>query len=172
MMNQNNLCRLCKGTLEKSFKKQILNAYDIQYYSCNSCNSLQTELPYWLAEAYRPENECFDTGQVIRGIHNVAILNALVSHLKLQKNLIVDYGCGSGLAVRLMRDLGLNAFGYDSYSTPRLAVGFHVNTTKNAEVINLCEVAEHFDEPITYFDEIFSSQPKLLLMLLIWDCRI
>lgn len=125
---------------------------------------MQTESPYWLDEAYKPENERFDTGQVIRSIHNAAILNVLLEHLQLQKNLIIDCGCGSGLTVRLMQDVGLNAYGYDSYSIPRLAIGFHINTTSNAEVINLCEVAEHFDNPLKYFDETFSSNPKLLLM--------
>jgi len=164
MADRIDKCRLCNGTLTKAFEKRILNAHDIQYFECDSCGSLQTESPYWLDEAYKPENERFDTGQVIRSIHNAAILNVLLEHLQLQKSLIIDYGCGSGLTVRLMRDVGLNAYGYDSYSIPRLAIGFHINTTSNAEVINLCEVAEHFDNPLKYFDEIFSSNPKLLLM--------
>lgn len=164
MINQKDMCRLCNGKIAKIFRKKILNIHDIQYYLCDSCGSLQTESPYWLDEAYQPANERFDTGQAIRSIHNASILNALLDHLQLKKAFIVDYGCGSGLTVRLMRDLGLNAYGYDSYSIPRLAAGFHTDTTLNAEVINLCEVAEHFDKPIQYFDQIFSSNPKLLLM--------
>lgn len=163
-LNTKTNCRLCDGITTKEFDKKILDQYIVQYYRCESCNSLQTELPYWLEEAYKPENERFDTGQVIRSIHNASILNALLNHLQLQSSLIIDYGCGSGLTVRLLRDLGLNAYGYDAYSIPRLAAGFHINELSSADVINLCEVAEHFDEPLKYFDSIFTSNTKLVLM--------
>lgn len=157
-------CRLCDGASLLSFRQKILGKYDISYYLCGECGSLQTEDPYWLAEAYDPINERFDTGQLIRSIHNAAFLNTLISYLQLDNQLVVDYGCGSGLLTRLLRDVGLDAWGFDSYSAPRLALGFQKKSLHDARIINLCEVAEHFDNPAKSFDELFANSPELLVV--------
>lgn len=162
-MSNENQCRLCEGVINLSFKKKILSKYEIGYYQCMGCGSLQTESPYWLDEAYNPLNEKFDTGQLVRSLNNAAFLATILLHLNLEGEKLVDYGCGSGLLVRLMRDVGFNAWGYDTYSLPRLAIGFHVDSLKGASVINLSEVIEHFDEPAKYFDQIFSNQPELVI---------
>ena len=147
-----------------SFEKKILSKYQISYYLCGKCGALQTEAPYWLDEAYDPLNERFDTGQLVRSLNNAAFLNALLPRLDLPKGRIIDYGCGSGLLTRLLRDVGMDVWGFDTYSKPRLAIGFHTTTLEGAKVINLCEVAEHFDDPARYFDEIFSSGIDILVM--------
>lgn len=163
-MIENIQCRLCKGRSKFSFSKQILSKYRVGYYLCEDCGSLQTEEPYWLLEAYDPVNEKFDTGQLVRVFHNAVFLKALLTHLNLLDCRLVDYGCGSGLLTRFMRDVGIDAWGFDSYSMPRLSMGFHTDTLEGAAVINLCEVAEHFDHPLKYFDEIFSHKPDLMVM--------
>lgn len=156
-------CRLCGDSALFVFEKEILSRHKVKYYVCQSCGSLQTETPYWLGEAYAPLNEQFDTGQVIRSLDNAAFLYAVLTYLGLNNCYLVDYGCGSGLLVRLMRDVGFNAKGFDCYSLPRLSIGFHTKSLEGANVINLCEVAEHFDEPAKYFDQIFSSNPDLVI---------
>ncbi|MBU3610056.1 methyltransferase domain-containing protein [Polynucleobacter wuianus] len=157
-------CRLCGGSAQSSFEQKILNKYQISYYLCDECGSLQTEKPFWLHEAYDPFNERFDTGQLIRSINNAAFLSAIVSYLQLENELLVDYGCGSGLLTRLLRDIGLNAWGFDSYSAPRLALGFQKASLDGAGIINLCEVAEHFENPAQSFDELFANKPELLIV--------
>ena len=157
-------CRLCGSPSKLSFNKKILSKYEIGYYLCENCGSLQTEEPYWLDEAYNPLNERFDTGQLVRIFYNAVFLKAILTHLNLLNCRLIDYGCGSGLLTRFMRDIGVDAWGFDSYSAPRLSIGFHTSTLEGATVINLCEVAEHFDSPIKYFDQIFSCNPDLLIM--------
>jgi hypothetical protein len=157
-------CRLCARRSDYVFTKRLLDRYSVAYYRCTGCNSIQTEVPHWLADAYRPENERFDTGQVIRCLHNAAFLFALTRFLGIDRSTIVDYGCGSGLLVRLLRDSGLDAFGLDQYAEPRLAVGFMRTSLSGASVINLCEVAEHFDQPAKSFAEIFAPHPQLVVM--------
>lgn len=163
-MIENIQCRLCGGSSKFSFSKEILSKYRVGYYLCEDCGSLQTEEPYWLDEAYNPINEKFDTGQLVRVFHNSVFLKALLTHLNLLDCRLVDYGCGSGLLTRFMRDIGIDAWGFDSYSMPRLSMGFHTDTLEGATVINLCEVAEHFERPLEYFDKIFSQKPDLLVM--------
>ena len=45
-------CRLCSSETAFQFRKTILQKYDIAYYECAGCGSLQTEVPYWLDEAW------------------------------------------------------------------------------------------------------------------------
>jgi hypothetical protein len=157
-------CRLCGATSTFAFKKKILSRYEVGYYRCNSCESLQTEDPYWLEEAYNPLNEQFDTGQLMRCINNAAFINVVLSALNLDRERILDYGCGSGLLVRLLRDIGLDAWGHDGYSLPRLAMGFHTLSLTGHKIINLSEVVEHFDQPRKYFDEIFGHHPEIVII--------
>ncbi|WP_114639494.1 methyltransferase domain-containing protein [Polynucleobacter necessarius] len=126
-----------RGPATFCFEKLVLKKYLVSYYRCESCDSLQTENPYWLAEAYDPLNERFDTGQLIRSINNAAFINALLKTLDLNKQAVLDYGCGSGLFVRLLRDIGVDAWGYDAYGAPRLSVGFQTDSLKDAKIINL-----------------------------------
>lgn len=157
-------CRLCGNVAQFSFQKRILSKYDINYFHCQTCGALQTEEPYWLEESYKPINEQLDTGQFIRCLHNAAFLYALTSQLNLSNSRLVDYGCGSGLTARMLRDVGINAYGYDSYSTPRLLMGFQTGNLEGATVINLCEVAEHFPNPKSSFEHIFSCNPSVVVM--------
>jgi hypothetical protein len=157
-------CRLCGSLAQFSFQKRILSKHDIKYFHCQSCGALQTEEPYWLEEAYQPINEQLDTGQFIRSLHNAAFLDAITSQLNLSNEPLVDYGCGSGLTARILRDVGINAYGYDTFSTPRLLMGFQTETIDGASIINLCEVAEHFPHPKSSFEHIFSCNPKIVVV--------
>ncbi|QWD75843.1 methyltransferase domain-containing protein [Polynucleobacter sp. MWH-UH24A] len=157
-------CRLCGNIAKFSFQKRILSKYDVEYFHCQTCAALQTENPYWLEEAYQPINEQLDTGQFIRCLHNAAFLDALTSQLNLSIETLIDYGCGSGLTARILRDIGINAYGYDTYSTPRLLMGFQKENLEGAAIINLCEVAEHFPNPKSSFDNIFSCNPKIVVV--------
>jgi SAM-dependent methyltransferase len=159
-----NSCRLCGDVLTPVFRKLLLGQHDVQFFQCGSCQAMQTEKPYWLDEAYNPSNERFDSGQVTRSILNAAFLNWLITVVELPSPRVLDYGCGSGLLVRLLRDSGLDAWGLDRHSNPRLSLGYQVNDSDGFDVINLCEVIEHFDQPRAALDEIFKANPSLLVV--------
>ena len=158
-------CRLCNAPTHFIFTNRVLQRHDVEYRKCNQCEAVQTEKPYWLKEAYTPENEMFDTGQVTRSLINAAVLGALLPACEMgPQTRIVDYGCGSGLLVRTMRDMGWDTWGYDRYCKPRLALGFQTDDFRHFDVVNACEVVEHFDEPRVAFDGIFSTRPKLVVL--------
>lgn len=163
-MNKTILCRLCSNESQFVFNKILLGKLDVEYFYCASCGSLQTEEPYWLEEAYHPNNEQLDTGQFIRSLINAAFLGVIHTHLNLGNNQIIDYGCGSGLTARIARDIGINAFGYDAYSLPRLLMGFQKHELEKTSVINLCEVVEHFPNPKASFEHIFSCDPDVIVI--------
>ena len=157
-------CRLCGDVLAPVFRKVLLERHDVQYFQCTVCQAMQTEPPYWLAEAYLPINERFDTGQVTRSTLNAAFLSWLVTAIESPSIRILDYGCGSGFLVRLLRDVALDAWGLDSYSEPRLSSGFQVDDPSGFDLINLCEVVEHFDKPSQILDSIFASNPSIVVV--------
>lgn len=158
-------CRLCGHFTRPLFRKIVLRQHNVEYQRCHNCDATQTELPYWLAQAYDPAHEQFDTGQVTRSLINAGVVNALMRTAGLGKDSrVVDFGCGSGLLVRTLRDIGVNAWGHDRYCSPRLALGFQTGTLAEAKVINLCEVVEHFDQPRKTLDEIFAANPSMVII--------
>jgi hypothetical protein len=164
MIHNMGLCRLCFRATKKVFARKILKKYIVDYFICNNCGSMQTEQPYWLKEAYEPVNEKYDTGQVVRSLMNAAFLVAMHKALDLRDGKVLDYGGGSGLTVRLLRDIGIDAWAYELHGVPRLAAGFQTEDLSSCKIMNLCEVVEHFDEPARYMDEIFSADPDVAVI--------
>ena len=157
-------CRLCGAGMQSVFRKVLLEHHDVQFFQCSHCRAMQTEQPYWLAEAYVPQNERFDTGQVTRSLINAAFVAALLKAADIGRARVVDYGCGSGLCVRSLRDAGIDAWGYDRYAEPRLALAYRTDDYRGFDVLNLCEVMEHFDQPRQALDDIFSGDPLLVVV--------
>lgn len=164
MIHNKDQCRLCFGATKKVFARKILKSHVVDYFMCSNCGSMQTEKPYWLKEAYEPVNEMYDTGQVVRSLMNAAFLMAMHKALDLRDGKVLDYGGGSGLTVRLLRDVGINAWAYELYGVPRLAAGFQTKDLSSCKMINLCEVVEHFDEPARYMDAIFAADPEVTVI--------
>lgn len=158
-------CRLCEGDVTFKFKKEILNKHRISYYECNNCNSLQTEMPYWLDDAYSCESEKFDTGKAARTLLNFTILPHIYFALSLSKDRnYLDWGGGSGLLARLMRDIGFNYELYDKYAKNEFAQGFeNIKTNAAPDVISLFEVVEHFPNPINDWADVFNKNATSII---------
>ena len=84
-------CRLCFGSLKKKFSRVILQKYEVKYFQCNECGSLQTERPYWLDEAYSNKNlSCLDTGAAQRNMQNMAAVYAIAKLFGAKNAMDVD----------------------------------------------------------------------------------
>lgn len=156
-------CRLCNGELIRLYDLRILNQYQVTFFQCHHCESLQTEMPYWLNEAYADNNlSNLDTGAAQRNIHNLAACFAICKLLNI--NNIVDIGGGDGLLCRMLRDYRINCYVKDKYARPAYAQGFtDPNFTKPDLVIGF-EVIEHFANPETDLASLFDYEPKHLLL--------
>jgi hypothetical protein len=155
-------CRLCSGDLKDKFSLEILNKYDVRYFQCQSCGSLQTEPAYWLTEAYKVNLSNLDTGAVQRNWHNFFVIYLLCKVFKL--NNVFDLGGGDGLLCRFLRDYEINCFVKDEYATPTYAQGF---TEPNFDVPDLVlgfEVWEHLPNPVEDLERFFNKKPKVLLI--------
>src|SRR5688572_28604301 len=100
-------CRLCGGPTRPLTRQRVLGKHDVRYEHCTRCDLIQTELPYWLEEAYSQAISQLDTGAMHRN-HMASRLTAAVVRLAGIEGPFLDYGGGHGVFVRMMRDLGFD----------------------------------------------------------------
>jgi hypothetical protein len=114
-------CKLCGGETDYRFSKTLLKKHEAQYHLCRECGSLQILSTEFLAEAYQNQNWSLDTGLVARNLLSAAKLSLLLGSVVDQKEVVIDYGGGTGLLTRLLRDMGWNVFAYmaSRYSSMR-----------------------------------------------------
>lgn len=140
----------------------MLNKYEIHYFECVNCRSLQTQVPYWLEEAYGCSLSDLDTGAAQRNLQNLAA-SFMVSKLFGIRN-VIDFGGGDGLLCRLLRDYNINCFVNDKFASPAYAQGFSQPDFFKPDLLLAFEVLEHFADPLNDLKDIFRLQPKVVLI--------
>lgn len=66
---------------------------------------------------------------------------------------VLDYGCGSGLLVNFLKVRGMEAIGYDKYSTQ-----FNQDIPNNTfDIVTMIEIIEHTSFPFIELDEVYKS---------------
>jgi hypothetical protein len=159
-------CRLCGARANYWNTKRLLNRYDVSYYLCSQCGSLQTEQPYWLDVAYDVSGLGDDVGAAQRTIDLVLNTSALLARIKLPANAeCIDVGGGLGLFTRLMRDRGINFFSYDLYAHPFFSDRYSLKSLagRSPAVVTAFEVLEHFTNPAHDLKQLFESRPALVI---------
>jgi hypothetical protein len=154
-------CRLCEGHLVPKFSRVVLHKYEVRYFECDRCGSLQTESPYWLDDAYRSNLSSLDSGAVQRNLQNLAAAY-LTSKLFSVRDAL-DFGGGDGLLCRLLRDYNVNCYAKDKYAAPSYSQGFSVPDFAAPNLILAFEVLEHFAAPERDLEDLFHLRPKVLL---------
>jgi hypothetical protein len=165
-------CRLCEGTTAHAFSKTLLRRHAVSFHRCEACGSIQTEMPYWLDEAYAIPGVHIDVGIASRTIKNWAALATLFDLIQLPRDCpIVDFGGASGLLARLLRDVGYSARTYDKYSTPTFTSYFNADHPQISKprIVTAFEVFEHFVEPRRELSELLEGRPELLAFTT-WFC--
>jgi hypothetical protein len=162
MPNPNDAaCRLCEGHLLPKFTGIVLHEYKVQYFECDRCGSLQTEVPYWLDDAYQSSRSSLDTGAVQRNLQNLAAAY-LISKLFGVRDAL-DFGGGDGLLCRLLRDYNVNCYVKDKYAVPTYSQGFSEPDFAAPNLVLAFEVLEHFATPAKELEVLFQLRPKVLL---------
>jgi hypothetical protein len=155
-------CRLCGGAVVAKFCLTILRKHRVMYYRCENCESLQTELPYWLDDAHASRALAkLDTGAAQRSMQNLAV-SLSISRLLNLKNAI-DYGGGDGLLCRLLRDYGINWYVRDKYAQVTYAQGSTEPEFGQTDLLLCFEVFEHFARPAADSALVFSFEPHVLI---------
>lgn len=158
-------CRLCGSSIQPVFSRQILCKHPVAYFKCGGCGSLQTEAPYWLDEAYAQKPERFDTGKASRTLTNFFLLRRMFEILGIRPHdRCADFGGGTGLFARLMRDIGYNYYSYDKYGSGEFCDGFGWETfDRPVKLVTIFECAEHFADPALEWEAIFATGPDFII---------
>jgi hypothetical protein len=154
-----NKCRLCAGPTKQVWRHMILGKYDVGYFECDICGSLQTDEPYWLEEAYADSGTGFDTGACQRSFDCTLAMSAALELIGFPRNSeCLDYGAGTGIYARMMRDRGWSYFAHEKYASPYYMDKFRAEPEdKKWAMISAFEVFEHLPTPSETFDLILGS---------------
>ena len=155
-------CRLCENDTVFKFTEKILNKLDIKFYECIKCNSLLTEEPFWLNEAYKDWITEYDTGLFSR-VEKSSLISLIICKMFNLKN-VLDIGGGDGLFCRIMRDHFINCFSQDKFAKNIYAQHFEKPKFDNPDLLTSFEVIEHFSHPSKEFNNMLKLNPKMVLL--------
>jgi hypothetical protein len=74
----------------------------------------------------------------------------------------LDYGGGTGMLVRMMRDKGFDFNWLDAHGENQFAQGFEASEGASYELVTAFEVFEHFPDPLASVREVMSFSKNIL----------
>jgi Methyltransferase domain len=154
-------CRLCRGATAFAHRILVLAKYDVSYYRCQKCGSLQTEYPYWLAESYSDAAASIDPGSARRVLDSYILVEMVARIFACRK--LLDFGGNTGFLCRLLRDHGYDAYSFDRYVASIYAPHFLGRPSERHDLVTAFEVMEHFANPAVDLDQLFQARPKIVL---------
>lgn len=162
-------CKICSSNALSFSFDTVLKKYGVEYFRCPSCGFVQTEEPYWLAEAYADAISLADVGLVQRNLRRVPIVTALIATFFTADGKFIDYGGGYGLLVRLMRDAGFNFYRSDRHCANLLARGFEAEPEGNVtfELLTAMELFEHLADPIGEVEQMLGYSRSIFFTTLL-----
>lgn len=153
-------CRACKANAHYIFSGQLLNE-TVRYFECTTCQFVETEQPHWLDKAYANAINDSDTGLVSRNLTCARLTAATLLTMRKHKGRVVDFAGGYGLLTRLLRDMGFDAQWSDPFCANLMAKGFE-HDGKSADLVTAFEAFEHFVDPVSEIEKMFTIAPTIL----------
>ncbi|WP_162823795.1 class I SAM-dependent methyltransferase [Lysobacter sp. TY2-98] len=156
-------CLVCESPTDHFAAHRVLGRHDAEYRRCTKCGYVFVVAPHWLDEAYGTAIAALDTGIVVRNLWLADVTTALLGLTFRDVERTVDYGAGTGLFVRLMRDRGHDTYWHDAYSPNLLAIGFEADMSERYDLATAFELVEHLPDPRAGFETLGSLAPRLLI---------
>ncbi len=148
-------CRLCGGATEAFGETAVLGRHRATYLRCAACGYVFVEDPHWLAEAYADHAiAALDTGIVMRNLWLADAVDALLRWRFRGVRTALDWGGGTGLFVRLMRDRGHDFRWSDPHCENLFALGFEADEQQPFDLVTCFEVVEHLTDPLPAFERL------------------
>lgn len=156
-------CNLCESPTADFGALRILGRFDARYRRCKACGFTFAENVSWLGLAYSSAIAASDTGIAVRNLKLAQMTSLLIALAFHDAKRFLDYGGGSGLLVRLMRDRGFDFWLRDKYCPNVFAGGFEAQEGDRFDLATCMEVAEHLPDPMPTFKELATLAPALVL---------
>jgi hypothetical protein len=161
-------CRVCGSPANQLFAAMVLKKYDVSFDRCTACGFIQSEQPYWLAEAYSDAINEVDIGLMYRGINAAALTEGVILSCFDPYGRFLDYGAGYGVLVRMMRDRGYDFRWLDANCENIFAKHFpHESGGKKYDLITAFEVFEHLDDPIVEIGKMLDLGDNILFSTMV-----
>jgi predicted O-linked N-acetylglucosamine transferase (SPINDLY family)/glycosyltransferase involved in cell wall biosynthesis len=155
-------CKVCESEAYLFDKTIILGKYEVDYFQCSNCGFVQTEDPYWLAEAYYNVIAKSDVGLVSRNHHCSEKASQIIFNIFDNDAKFLDYGGGYGIFVKMMKDLGFDFYWFDKFCNNLFAKGLEMQENNHYELVTAFEVFEHFVNPIEEIENILRFSRNIL----------
>jgi 2-polyprenyl-3-methyl-5-hydroxy-6-metoxy-1,4-benzoquinol methylase len=159
-----NNCKICRNETKKIFSKTVLQKYNADYFKCSVCGFVQTSEPVWIKEAYHSAITALDIGLISRNLYLKTSISKMIDVLFPESSLMLDYGGGYGMFVRMMRDSGYNFYRQDIYCENLFAVNFDIEDIPNRkfDLLTSFEVFEHLVDPMKEIEKMFAYSDTLI----------
>lgn len=149
-------CRCCSGEASYFSSARILD-FTATYSKCTKCASVQADNPTWIEKAHSKAISNLDTGLVSRCLSSSRLISTLLFLEGKRATEGIDWGGGTGLLTRLLRDQGFGVRSYDRYAKAEHAEGFEATLEEaegTATFITSIECFEHLINPIDAYKEV------------------
>jgi hypothetical protein len=135
---------------EKKLDLNILSRYPTTFMLCSNCGSGWLTEIHWLSESYQKVITNQDTGVVQRNFDFANILRTIHAYTRNRNLQFLDYGSGTGMLARIMRDRGFSYSSFDPYMESAFPNPLNRNwKTYQFEHVSMFEVFEHLEDPIS-----------------------
>ena len=158
-------CRVCQGET-RFFDAATVLEFEVRYVICNHCKSVQVSDPYWLADAHSEAISDLDVGLVSRTTVASRLIIAFFKLQRIRQVSGIDWGGGTGLLTRMLRDSGLDVYSYDKYANQVLASVFIVDELSSKLELTFAsaiECFEHLTNPIYDLGSVSFGKDFLIL---------
>ena len=156
-------CKICGAATAHFGRQVVLGEFEAEYRRCGKCGYVFVVDPHWLEQAYSTAIAALDTGIVTRNLWLADATSALLGLSLRNVRRTLDFGAGTGLLVRLMRDRGHDFRWYDAYSPNLLARGFESGLKGEFDMVTAFELVEHLPDPVSTLEKLRSLAPVLLI---------
>ena len=161
------ICRLCSKEAASFGTALVLRRLQVAYFECPACGLVQTENPYWLDEAYAEAISSCDVGIVSRNLSLIRATSLVIRAFFNPAGRFMDYGAGTGLLVRAMRDSGYDFRYFDRYAKNVFARGFEAaedhQDDRQYDLLTAFEVLEHLPDPMQGIADMLRRSKNILL---------
>lgn len=143
-------CPACEGPSEVFGQTRVLGDVDATFLRCTSCRSVYAYEPTWLPRSYSRAIADRDIGLIGRNVTLAGATRRVLRVFFPRARVFLDFGAGTGMFVRLMRDAGYDFRYLDAYGPNLYAIGHEAEQPADPfDVVTAFEVIEHLEDPVT-----------------------